>query len=75
VRAAYEVEDLDEEWGALVGEVDARLTARRAKPCDARERAVVVRALLASGPAEPAEAALDRAARVVREGRGGRRGG
>ncbi len=72
VRAAYEVEDLDGEWAALVAEVDGRLSSRRAKPCDARERAAVVRALLASGPAEAAEDALDRAARVVREGRGGR---
>jgi hypothetical protein len=75
VRAAYEVEDLDDEWRALVAEVDARLAAKRAKPCDARERALVVRALLASGPAEAADAALDRAALAVRDGRGGRGGG
>ena len=72
VRTAYEVEDLDDEWRALVAEVDGRLAARRAKPCDARERAAVVRVLLASGPAESADAALDRAARAVRDGRGGR---
>jgi hypothetical protein len=49
--------------------VDDRLVAARAPRCSARERAAVVSALLASAPDEAAEAALDRAARLVRSQR------
>lgn len=69
VRPAYELDELDEEWRALIAEVDDRLVAARAPRCSARERAAVVSALLASAPDEPAEAALDRAARLVRSAR------
>lgn len=69
VRPAYELDELDDEWRALVAEVDDRLVAARAPRCSARERAAVVSALLASAPDEPAEAALDRAARLVRSAR------
>jgi hypothetical protein len=63
------LDELDDEWRALVAEVDDRLVAARAPRCSARERAAVVSALLASAPDEAAEAALDRAARLVRSQR------
>lgn len=71
VRDAYELEELDDEWRALVQEVDDRLVAARAPKCGAAERASVVQALLASAPDESAEDALDRAARLVRAARRG----
>lgn len=71
VRDAYELEELDDEWRALVQEVDDRLVAARAPKCGAAERAAVVQALLASAPDESAEDALDRAARLVRAARRG----
>ena len=71
VRDAYELEELDDEWRALVQEVDDRLVAARAPKCGAAERAAVVQALLASAPDEAAEDALDRAARLVRAARRG----
>jgi len=71
VRDAYELEELDDEWRALVQEVDDRLVAARAPKCGAAERAAVVQTLLASAPDESAEDALDRAARLVRAARRG----
>lgn len=71
VRDAYELDELDDEWRALVQEVDDRLVAARAPKCGPAERASVVQALLASAPDESAEDALDRAARLVRAARRG----
>jgi hypothetical protein len=43
---AYDPEDLDEDWKALLDDVDGRLAAAGARPLDARERAVAIKKLL-----------------------------
>jgi hypothetical protein len=42
----YEEADLDDDWRALLNDVDARLLAQGARAMDARERAVAIRKML-----------------------------
>jgi hypothetical protein len=42
----YEEADLDDDWKALLNDVDARLTAQGARAMDARERAVAIKKML-----------------------------
>jgi hypothetical protein len=42
----YEEADLDDDWKALLNDVDARLTAQGARTMDARERAVAIKKML-----------------------------
>lgn len=46
LESEYEMEDLDDDWKALLNELDTRLTVRRAPAMSARERAIAIKKLL-----------------------------
>ena len=61
----YDAEDLDEEWAALLRDLDARLVAAGRPRLDPRERAVAIRSLIVATASQSAEAALAKAAADV----------
>lgn len=61
----YDLSELDPEWVALLGDLDARLAAGGRAPLGARERAVAIRSLIVATASASAEVALDRAAADV----------
>ncbi|KAK9905653.1 hypothetical protein WJX75_003950 [Coccomyxa subellipsoidea] len=61
VPPAYDLDDLDDEWKALLSELDDRLYQGGKQGMDAEDRAVAVRSLLVSTARETPEAALAKA--------------
>lgn len=59
IEDEYEESDLDEDWRALLGGVDARLRAQGARPLNARERAIAIKKLLVSTGTRGVEFALN----------------
>ncbi|EIE23746.1 hypothetical protein COCSUDRAFT_63271 [Coccomyxa subellipsoidea C-169] len=61
VAPAYDLDDLDDEWKALLSELEDRLYQEGKQGMDAEDRAVAVRSLLVSTARETPEAALGKA--------------
>ncbi len=61
VGRAYDLDELDEEWGPLLQQLDDLLMQARRPALDAAERAVAIRSLLVSTARESAHAALAKA--------------
>jgi hypothetical protein len=59
IEEEYEQEDLDEDWRALLGGVDARLKLQGAGPLNARERAIAIKTLLVATGTRGVEFALN----------------
>ncbi|KAI8470432.1 MAG: hypothetical protein J3K34DRAFT_521336 [Monoraphidium minutum] len=59
VDDSYELEELDSDWKALLGDVDSRLAAVGAAPMDARERAVAIKKLLVATSTRGVDFAMD----------------
>ncbi|KAL4432213.1 hypothetical protein ABPG77_005975 [Micractinium sp. CCAP 211/92] len=57
----YEAEELDPEWGHLLGDLDSRLQAAGRPRLSARERAVAIRSLIVATASQSADAALAKA--------------
>ncbi|BDA47625.1 hypothetical protein COCOBI_10-4740 [Coccomyxa sp. Obi] len=61
VAPAYDLDDLDDEWKALLNELEDRLYQGGKQGMDAEDRAVAIRSLLVSTARETPEAALAKA--------------
>ncbi|CAL8471935.1 g11477 [Coccomyxa elongata] len=61
VAPAYDLDDLDDEWKALLNELEDRLYQGGKQGMDAEDRAVAIRSLLVSTARETPEAALAQA--------------
>jgi len=59
IEDEYEDHELDDDWRALLGGVDARLKLQGARPMDARERAVAIKKLLVATGTRGVEFALN----------------
>lgn len=59
IEDEYEESDLDEDWKALLGGVDARLKLQGARPMNARERAIAIKKLLVATGTRGVEFALN----------------
>ncbi|KAK9839609.1 hypothetical protein WJX81_000619 [Elliptochloris bilobata] len=61
VGRAYDLDELDEEWGPLLQQLDDLLMQAQRPAMDAKERAVAIRSLLVSTARESVSAALGKA--------------
>jgi hypothetical protein len=59
IEDEYEESDLDDDWKALLGGVDARLKAVNMRPMNARERAIAIKKLLVATGTRGVEFALN----------------
>lgn len=59
IEDEYDESDLDEDWKALLGGVDARLKLQGARPLNARERAIAIKKLLVATGTRGVEFALN----------------
>lgn len=59
IEDEYEESDLDEDWKALLGGVDARLKLQGARAMNARERAIAIKKLLVATGTRGVEFALN----------------
>lgn len=59
IEDEYEDHELDDDWRALLGGVDARLNMQGARPMNARERAVAIKKLLVATGTRGVEFALN----------------
>lgn len=59
IEDEYEESDLDEDWKALLGGIDARLKLQGARPMSARERAIAIKKLLVATGTRGVEFALN----------------
>ncbi|CAK0783139.1 hypothetical protein CVIRNUC_006335 [Coccomyxa viridis] len=65
VAPAYDLDDLDDEWKALLNELEDRLLQQGAQGMDATDRAVAIRTLIVSTAREAPEVALESALKQI----------
>jgi hypothetical protein len=65
VQGSYDLDDLDDEWKELLGQIDAAFLTMNKETMDSQERAVAIRTLLVSTAREEPEAALTHAIQDV----------